>query len=876
MKNILPLLLAATLALFTACSDDDSTGTREEQRLTRAFTTQVPAGAVSGTWNLAGSPYYVAGDVTVPAGSSLTIEAGVDVYMHDRSSLFVEGTLSAMGRLGQPIRFLGYVAEEDFGLWQGIVFRPGSDASHLSYCMVAFGSKFNNTDPEKVAGIVCNDASPTIDHCLIWMNQYNGIALQHGALPKLRSNIIYENDGSGIAFDTSHVGNTTDITGWLSDSLIARNNVSKNSSLAIRYTREFAYTQWLDDAAGDSAAVDLFSLGVDVTGMDENGDDVYRVNENNDRVDVYGNTIQDAMFDEISADFQSFNSCSPCIQSGYEAYDALGLDRSDMGPIVYNEAPNEIRKRLKTPVMGSATYTVTCDAFSHDAVSLTGSTVQFAGYYGLKLDGGATITNAVFEPTADRADLHAAWKSLELDGNRGGTVAIANSTFRLGSESSFSGQDWITAGGMVELRNGAVAEIRNSSFHDATNYGVSAHGPGSMAWVDDCEFRGTGLSAVYVSGGARGRVSGCDIRGCQSYGIFLYNTGYDCQLENNLIAEGALYGVKVQASPAVEIRQNTIVDNSYGGIKLDHNSDPVIRYNLIADNDYALSPIATGIVGTELGLEFDTNSPDINVNWFSGNGGDDQAALPDNWNVGACNDFTQVTLPANWAFTQTIADCENGGVAQAIGSGQTQLSNPGPYLNSVGDLTFQEDEAYELFLGAISFGGDNDFTYSASVDNPNVTLTLTGHHLVITPAANWFNEDPEDGSATTVLLTVGAMNGEGSDGETVELHILAVNDAPIVTPIPTQTLAQGATLTLPIEAVDVEGDPLSYSVELVVLSVVTGDDTGHTLTLSGNTLTLNPEDDFTGQLLVNYTVSDGDELRELRRETRGFFRVNVQ
>jgi hypothetical protein len=74
----------------------------------------------------------------------------------------------------------------------------------------------------------------------------------------------------------------------------------------------------------------------------------------------------------------------------------------------------------------------------------------------------------------------------------------------------------------------------------------------------------------------------------------------------------------------------------------------------------------------------------------------------------------------------------------------------------------------------------------------------------------------------------------------------------------------------------VEGDPLSYSVELVVLSVVTGDDTGHTLTLSGNTLTLNPEDDFTGQLLVNYTVSDGDELRELRRETRGFFRVNVQ
>jgi hypothetical protein len=876
MKNILPLLLVATLSVFTACSDDDSTGTQEEQRLTRAFTTQIPAGAVSGTWTLAGSPYYVAGDVTVPAGSTLNIEPGVDVYMHDRSSLFVEGTLSASGQLGRPIRFLGYVAEEDFGLWQGIVFRPGSDASHLSYCMVAFGSKFNNTDPEKVAGIVCNDASPTIDHCLIWMNQYNGIALQRGALPILRSNIIFENDGSGIAFDTSHVGNTTDITGWLSDSLIARNNVSKNSSLPIRYTREFAYTQWLDDAAGDSSAVDLFSLGVDVVGVDENGDDLYRVNENNDRVDIYGNTIQDAMFDEISADFQSFNSCSPCIQAGYEAYDALGLDRSDMGPIVYNEAPNEIRKRLKTTAMGASTYTVTCDAFSHDPVTMTGSRVEFAGYFGLKLDGGAVITNAAFEPTADRNDYFAAWKSLVLDGNRGGTVRIENSSFHLGSESSFSGQDWITAGGMVELRNGAVAEIRNSSFSEATNYGVSAHGPGSMAWVDDCEFRATGLSAVYFSGGARGRVSGCDIRGCQSYGIFLYNTGYACQLENNLIAQGALYGVKVQASPAVEIRQNTIVENAYGGIKLDHNSDPLIRYNLIANNDYAFSPIATGIVGTELGLEFDTNNPDINVNWFSGNGGNDQAAMPDNWDLGACNEFTAVNLPATWSFSQTIADCENGGVARAIGSGQTQVSNPGPYLNSVGDLSFHEDHSFELYLGAISFGGDNDFTYSASVDNPNVSLTLDGAHLVITPTADWFNENPETASAVPVQLTVSAANGEGSDSETVNLHILAVNDAPVVTPIPTQTLAQGGTLVLPIQATDVEGDPLSYFVELVVVSVVTGDDTGHSLTLTGNSLTLNPEDDFTGQLLVNYTVSDGDELRELRRETRGSFRVNVQ
>ena len=867
MKKNLPWLPAAALVLLVACSTDDNTGTQEEQRTTRAFTTEVPAdtvNGVSGTWTLAGSPYYVAGDIKVLAGQTLTIEAGVDVWMHDRSSLYVEGTLTAVGRLGHPIRFLGYVQDEDYGLWQGIVFRPGSDASRLAYAMVAFGAKFNNTDAEKNAGIVCRDASPAIEHCLIWMNQYNGITLQGSALPHIRSNIIFENDGSGIAFDTSHVGNTSPIPNWLSDSLVARNNVSGNSSLPIRYSSTFAEVQW-GTGFGDSVIVnDALALGVDVLGIDGNGNDTYRVNENNDRVDLYGNSMDDAMFDELSADFQSFNSCSPCIQAALD-WDAARGDRKDMGPILYLQAANEIRKRVKNTALTASTYTVTCDAFSHEPVSMNGSNIQFAGYYGLHFDGGLTADGATLEPTAERM-ANAAWKSVVVDGNRGGTALIENCTFRYGSESSFSGQDWIAAGGMVELRGGAVAEVRACTFDHPTDYGVSAHGAGSAAWVDDCIFRATGLSAVYFAYGARGRVTGCDIRGCGSYGLFLYNTGYESQIENNLIAQGGLYGIKLHAAPAVTILQNTIADNAYGGIKLDANSDPHIRYNLIAGNDYAGSAYASGIVGTQIGPDDDTNNPDVNVNWFSGNGGDDAAALPVNWSVGACNDFTAVNLPADWSFSQTIADCENAGAAHAIGRGDGALSAPGPILGSIGALDILEDEIVERWLGAISFGGDNDFTYSVTSSEAAVAVELTEtNHLVLRPDANWHG---------TAQVTVTATNSEGSDSETVALAVASVNDAPVLAPIDDQVLALGGpSLVLALAVTDVEGDAVNFETELVVLD---GGDAGHTLTVAGTTLTLNPADTFTGLFQVNLTVWDGPVTREDRRQDRQSFLVMVQ
>jgi len=56
------------------------------------------SGYVSGTWNLAGSPYVLVGSVTVTSGTTLNIEPGVEVNTPDWPRYFnVKGTMNATG-----------------------------------------------------------------------------------------------------------------------------------------------------------------------------------------------------------------------------------------------------------------------------------------------------------------------------------------------------------------------------------------------------------------------------------------------------------------------------------------------------------------------------------------------------------------------------------------------------------------------------------------------------------------------------------------------------------------------------------------------------------------------------------------------------------
>ncbi|TAF35684.1 MAG: right-handed parallel beta-helix repeat-containing protein [Cytophagales bacterium] len=78
-------------------------------------------------------PYRIQGDVLVPEGCVLTIEAGAQLFFDANARLFVGGQLRALGSVENPITFSGVRLEDAYkeisGQWGGIIFGSNSQGS---------------------------------------------------------------------------------------------------------------------------------------------------------------------------------------------------------------------------------------------------------------------------------------------------------------------------------------------------------------------------------------------------------------------------------------------------------------------------------------------------------------------------------------------------------------------------------------------------------------------------------------------------------------------------------------------------------------------------------------------------------------------------
>jgi hypothetical protein len=173
--------------------------------------TQVAAGAVSGTWSLDQSPYFVVGDIQVPEGGELVIEPGVKVFFLGPYGLTIgwDARLTARGNAVQPIELTAW--NKDTG-WAGLRFIASGADDVLSHCSISYTKKGaalmperNSTPDEPDTGnapqdlrggaIYCHTSSPTIESCKITNNlgDIAGAIYSYGGFPTVANTLIANN-----------------------------------------------------------------------------------------------------------------------------------------------------------------------------------------------------------------------------------------------------------------------------------------------------------------------------------------------------------------------------------------------------------------------------------------------------------------------------------------------------------------------------------------------------------------------------------------------------------------------------------------------------------------------------------------------------------
>ncbi len=149
--------------------------------------TYVRGGNVSGTWAKSEAPYVIGGDIIVPGGNSLTIEAGAEVLFLGHYKFVVIGQLLAQGSSADSIVFTAN--NKDSG-WHGLRFINSANSS-LSFCRIKYGKADGPTVQDSCGGgIYCLNSPVQLHNCGI---DHNVAGKNGGGIYADNSNLTLNN-----------------------------------------------------------------------------------------------------------------------------------------------------------------------------------------------------------------------------------------------------------------------------------------------------------------------------------------------------------------------------------------------------------------------------------------------------------------------------------------------------------------------------------------------------------------------------------------------------------------------------------------------------------------------------------------------------------
>ena len=129
--------------------------------------TNIPAGPVNGTWDLAGSPYFIEGEINIPAGETLNIEPGVLVEFQGHYKFLIYGYLEA---IGDSINYITFTATDTLSGWHSLRFINAPDNSHLSFCHIEYGKATGAGEDAYGGAVFCDNSNPIFNYCTFTNN----------------------------------------------------------------------------------------------------------------------------------------------------------------------------------------------------------------------------------------------------------------------------------------------------------------------------------------------------------------------------------------------------------------------------------------------------------------------------------------------------------------------------------------------------------------------------------------------------------------------------------------------------------------------------------------------------------------------------------
>ncbi len=475
--------------------------------------TLVPGGVVSLSGNVSGTftsnnLYFVDGNISVPSGDSLVIEAGTQVLFRGNFTITANGPLFINGTPANKVIFSSRMPVPAVGDWVSITLNAGANGSVIKNAIYKYatdGFICNNLNQLTIWG--CEVNTLAINARAITLNNCENVDIRYNTLSTPGDWVIYKYSSDEYNWDNSGV-------------FIANTINAANSGMYIRYFHNLQVDSNQVHVTGIGIQTDysqnMLCRGNSIDGIHSIGFHAYNCNE----AIFTSNDVQyahDHGYYLAESDNLNFTQNSFYFSGNYDDVFGVygdGSDNSllDNNVIIFSDSLGQNHYWYGFNYFRNALFRK-----NHVEIWKSGNSYN---------SGFREVQNSYFENNYVLLQSHGGDENRRTAFSGNGNTSV-NDTLILGYETQgYCGNDWTIQGAIIQ------------STTNNNNY-PAIECRGGVLNVDD----------VTITGTREG----------------IYGTGVGGHIRNTLIdVYGSTYGVKIENNSTMSLYKNTITGNSAG------------------------------------------------------------------------------------------------------------------------------------------------------------------------------------------------------------------------------------------------------------------------------------------------------------------------